>query len=188
MKLPITIFVCVCLVGLTQLVWSQQLDRPNAHGVPGYLDPKTGTFTTKVQTPEADKANPLSASFYFGTYKLDIAATLYTPVPSGGIVTCSGTVDEYGDPSGAYNEEASAIATGSGSSWKCDMTIPYAWLLSSPSTDNVDVSYSIEIAESITVGTTSTIVTIRRSEFSPPYTTGVPSSGTVTTLNFGAVL
>jgi len=184
MKMSKTMCVCVCLVGLTQLVWSQQLDRQNARGIPGYLDPKTGTFTTRVQTPEAEKAKPLSASWYWGTFNINIAATLTTPVPSGAIVTCSATVDEIDDTNGSYYEQASAVATAGGS--KCDMSIPYAWDLSNASTDQVIVSYTIAIDESITVGTTTTIVKIRQTEYNPPYITGVPTG--VTTLNFGARL
>jgi len=189
MKISKTIFVAVCLVVLSQLVWSQQaVRRDAARGIPGYLDPKTGTFTTKAQ-PQAEEANPSSSAYYYGTFKINLTATLTTAVPSGGAVTCSSDVDEYGDPDGSYSEKAAAVATHvSGAKWTCDMVIPYIWWLGGAATDALAVSYSMGIYEAFTVGSTSTIVTVRQSSFDAPAIVGVPAAGTTTTLSYGVDL
>jgi len=184
-KMSKTICLCVCLVGLTQLGWSQVNSRSD-HGIPGYLDPKTGTFTTKVQTPEGD---PVTPTYLYGEYVINLAATVNTHIPSGGVVSCNFTVSEFGDSNGSYTEYEAAVATGSGTSWKCSITIPYAWLLGTPGTDTISVSYTIGIDEAFTVGSASPeVISLRKSTYNAPSTTGVPASGTVTTLNLGAAI
>ena len=54
MRIAKLMLVCVCLAGLTQLVWSQSSSVLKTHerGIPGFLDPKTGMFTARVQSQE----------------------------------------------------------------------------------------------------------------------------------------
>jgi hypothetical protein len=57
-------FVCMCLVGITQLVWNQDHGVDAGRGtrgrvILGYLDPRTGTFTTKAQSFGAFSARHL---------------------------------------------------------------------------------------------------------------------------------
>lgn len=192
MKTSRMLFVCFCLVGLTQLVWGQRENRgEQAHGIPGYLDPETRTFTTKAQTAEATESAAVTENY--GTYNIDINASLITPVPSGAIVDCTAALTVIGDANGSYTESVSAPATKSGTIWKCDMTVYYAWFLSSPTTDTITITYTLAIEGTYTVGgsggtSAPKIYPIRSSTYAAPLVTGVPTPGATTTKTYTAEL
>jgi len=160
MRISKLIFVCVCLVGLTQLVWSQNervVGGPakHSHGIAGYLDPRTGTFTTKAQGAGAADASDelpptltnILARFVF-TFAIE-----YNDQPTSATTAC--TVDiSTSDSSGLfYDESATALATNGGKA--CTVTILFLWSLASPTADQVFAEYHVESFQAVTVGGTS---------------------------------
>jgi len=183
------ILVCVCLVGLTQLVWSQNSNLSavpggRAHGVPGYLDPQTGTFTTKVQAAQSSETPAVTYVERSGTWEIELTITLTTKPASGDIVTCSAEADVY-DPNSIYwQENGGTVASVSGGTATCTVSLPYLWWLTSPiPTDElVGIYYEVDLLHVITVGTTSEIVSTRKNQHTYGYL-AVPANGATTKIN-----
>jgi hypothetical protein len=93
MRIAKLMLVCVCLAGLTQLVWSQSSSVLKTHerGIPGFLDPKTGMFTARVQSqePTADVTpSAVTTIDYTGTWTFIIHITVSSVIPSTAVITC----------------------------------------------------------------------------------------------------
>jgi hypothetical protein len=116
------------------------------------------------------------AQAYYGRLNFAITITLSTAVPSGDSVLCSADAS-VSDPTNSTNSEHfEALATVSGSTATCNLTIPYEWLLSTPGSDSISATYGVSI-----VSTTSATVGFARSgTHGLPTVTGVPVSGSVT--------
>jgi len=162
-------FVCVCVIALTQIGWGQQANKQGAApGIPGYLDPTTGTFTTKVQPGEVAEASSVPVEAWYGDFYIHLDLEMTTPVPSDGNVTCSSTAFQgYLDRGGGYSENATAVAKHTGSTWTCQMSIPYLWYLQSGTKDWVEIHYSACINGVQTLGSTATVVQLRCSSWGP---------------------
>jgi len=170
MRISKLIFVCACLVGLTQLGWTQNQHlgaNKQSHGIAGYLDPRTGTFTTKAQssgvTPDASEELPptltnILARFVF-TFNIE-----FNDQPGGATTVCA--VDlSTSDSSGLfYDETATAIATNNGTA--CKVSILFYWSLANPTEDQVFVEYHINSFQSITVGGTASVQDFRSADHS----------------------
>jgi hypothetical protein len=144
MRISKVIFVVLfCLIGLTPLVWSQSQGQPLAggagkpnHGVLGYLDPQTGTFTARV--PNASPAVQLA-----GTTR--VLFRLIFPIsinindqPSSNTTTCGVDIFTSGDSD--YAEDSASIV---GNASGCTVTILAQWDLLTPTTDSIIVSFSV---------------------------------------------
>jgi hypothetical protein len=80
-------------------------------------------------------------------------------------------------------EANSVLATGTGSTRTCKLSIPYSWGLTTQSSDNMTTTYTV-------VGTTGTTtgVPLRSSTLSPLDTRKVPANGTITALTANVTL
>jgi len=180
MKIARIIFVCVCLVGFTQLAWSQKPASPQ-HGILGYLDPVTGTFKPLVQNPapseeaEMEAPGPTTGKFVF-SFTITISSTNL----SGDTISCQAEASAF-DVTRSLDESASVKATVSGSTATCTVTIPYSWTLTTPTTDMVSLSYTI-------YATSSTGQPTRTSSQTPLATIKVPTSGATTTETIKATI
>jgi hypothetical protein len=180
MRISKLIFVGVCLVGLTQLGWSQAQHlgaSKQAHGVPGYLDPRTGTFTTRAQgageTQDASQ-EPTALTNIVARLVFNISI-VYNDQPAGAITACSVDISEFGDPSGLfYTEDATAIATSNGT--VCKVTILFDWALATPTSDQISIDYHIESIQPVTVGGTTLPEVFRTLDHSIP-SVAVPMNG-----------
>jgi len=192
MRIGKLLLVCVCLVGLTQLVWSQDSSvlKAGERGIPGFLNPKTGTFTAKVQRPEAT-APAVTSTVYYGTYQVYIHLTVSSDIPSNAVITCSAHlyVSDYGSnpPNGSYDEDGGVVvANRSGTTASCLVPIDYSWSLSNGSTDTFTVSYDIYALVNVPVGSTNNVVSARHSGFTWGTTPKIPTSASTTTATFDA--
>jgi hypothetical protein len=139
------LLVCVCFAGLAQPAWSQIANKEPGKGIPGFLDPKTGAFTPSVQNPIDSEA--LAAAATTGKFVFNFTITVNSVIPKNGVVTCDANTDVF-ESSQSIQEHAFSFATlVSGSTWKCSVTIPYSWTLSTPASDMVSLSYSLAITE-----------------------------------------
>jgi len=111
--------------------------------------------TLGVCAAGTDAAQATSVTNRNGTYTLDLAITLTTPVPEGASVICTFSIQVI-DGTAIITESAGAPASVSGDSATCDMNIPYRWYLGSdPATDAVSFSYQVQMVGS--GGTQTTI-------------------------------
>jgi hypothetical protein len=138
------IFVSLfCLVGLTPLVWSQSQGQPLAngaavrqnHGIPGYLDPQTGTFTTRLQNaaPEVQLPNTTRVLFRM-IFPISININ---DQPAGSTTFCA--VDISSNDANGFFESASTAGNASG----CTLTILAQWDLATPGSDTIFASFDI---------------------------------------------
>ena len=138
------VFVLAALAAMTQSAWSQQ-NANSERGILGYLDPKTGTFkllaraSAESEQPAAVIAPTTGKLVY--NFTINVASVL----PSSDVIICSGSATIVDVTAGlvSIEEEASTVATRSGSKATCIVTIPYSWLLPNASTDTVQLSFTI---------------------------------------------
>jgi hypothetical protein len=188
------VFAMVCLVGLTQLVWSQNekgvFSGSHSEGIPGFLDPQTRTFTTLV---ESGIDNPLSGtgSYYYGEIKITLTVYVASAFPSGTAYGCSGTLTVGGDTNGdTYIENAVATAPApSGGVTTCTLIFNYFWQLTSPTSDIIDVSFTAVAQNTVTVGSQTEIIDLRDATRSNELIKGVSTTqGNITTLTYSTRL
>jgi hypothetical protein len=115
-----------------------------------------------------------------GTYTINFTITVASSIPATYDISCSSELEVTGDKVGTVVETASALATRSGSTATCTVTIPYSWNLETPTTDKLYVSYYLLTPAN---GKTVNPAPVRTSHLDSPYTTGVPATGTTTTVN-----
>jgi hypothetical protein len=125
----------------------------------GQKDPKTGVFhPDNAVVPEAGTVSPLT-----GTFSVTLHITLKTAVPSGDKVGCTADVladDTTTTGNTSFTEEVSAIATVSGSTATCVMTIPFSWVFPSGTvTEILTGSYTAMIFNPSATITTATFLT-----------------------------
>ena len=105
--------------------------------IPGYLDPRTGTFTTKAKSSATGQAAVGTTTILA---RLIFNFTILNDQPGGNTTTCSVSITPT-DSAGFYSEEASSTATGGGTA--CTVTLLFSWDLATPNSDVVNISYSI---------------------------------------------
>lgn len=143
MRMSKVIFVTLfCLVGLTPLVWSQSQDQPLAngaavrqnHGIPGYLDPETGTFTTRMQSAGPAVQIPGTTRVIFRlVFPINININ---DQGSGNTVNCD--VDIFTSDN-SFSDSGSVVGNASG----CTVTILAQWDLATPLQDTIFVSFGV---------------------------------------------
>jgi hypothetical protein len=104
---------------------------PQAGMLPGYFNPKSGTFTTQSTRPSEAEMQTLAAQVYHGVMSLKITITIKSPIPTSWPINCTQS-DSVFDPSGLYySSSKTVIATRSGSTATCTVNVNYAWNLTS---------------------------------------------------------
>ncbi len=180
MRISKLIFVCICLIGITQLVWSQNQHvgaAKQSHGIPGYLDPQTGTFTTKAQPSETAEEPPTTFTTILArlVFNFTIAPN---DQPTTATTSCTVTLTTTDSSGLVYDESATAIATNNGTA--CKVTVLFSWSLASPTQDQIFVDYHIASFQSITVGGTASVQEFRGADHSIP-SISVPMNGQTVT-------
>jgi hypothetical protein len=173
-----------CLAGITQSARSQNAENAATHGILGYLDARTGAFKPIVQptTVEDEQAAAAAAiSPTTGKFVFNFTINVVSSLPTNEVIVCSATANVFDITSvTTITEEASVLASRSGSKATCTVTIPYSWPLSTASQDKVGLGFSV--AASSTTG-----VLGRLSNHSLP-SIKVPSSGATTTQTLNATI
>jgi hypothetical protein len=175
------IFACLCLAGLTQLVWSQNKTVEAAHGVhgrgiPGYLDPQTRNFTTKAEGSGAgaqgDSAAPLSGTpiLFRETFNFTIAAL---DIPPSAVIFCYASIDTS-DTNGSFYESNTTVATRNGNSATCSVNLLSNWTLQNPTTDTISAFYEAYAEQAVPVGSYTEV--IERYGYGPGLTLPVPAN------------
>jgi hypothetical protein len=182
------ILVCICFAALTQPVWGQ-IGARNPRSVPRHLTAGTTNPAPMVVEDNLDLALA-SLTTFGGTFTFKITITVKsTNLGSDTIVCGAGTVVDdvnttTGLFSGFYNEEASVLATRSGSTATCTVNIPYSWGLANGSTDTVALFYTID-ATTQTAGSFGQPSRVNTHDLA---SIKVPANGTTTTINAAATI
>ncbi len=181
MRVTKLLLICMCCVIAVPSLWSQTANGVAKPGILGYLDPHTGAFRP-VPSVTDESVEPAALTTFGGT----ITVTLTITVKSTGLTnfTCTAEVSMFDaattSPRG-YDESATAVATGSGSTRTCKLTIPYSWALATQPSDSMTISY-------IAFGSGTTPTAQRTSGLSPLDTTKVPANGATTALTAAVTL
>jgi hypothetical protein len=108
-----------------------------------------------------------------GKFVVNFSITVASSIPSADTIGCEVTADVEG-----ITETAAVAATRTAATAKCLVTIPYSWILVSPTTDEIELQYDITNDNSA-LGVPSALP-IRISHH-PIAALKVPANGAVTT-------
>ncbi len=116
----------------------------SAKGIPGYLNPKTGTFTI---VPEASAQPDLVLATFGGTFSLRFTITIVSGGSSSAPITCSGQATTFigSGANTSYFEIKTVKATRTGSTATCLVSIPYSW--NANGTNSVSLSYTVGLTD-----------------------------------------
>jgi hypothetical protein len=175
MKITKLLLTCMCCLIAAPAVWGQAANSPARPGILGYLDPHTGAFRPIPPAVEEDAEAPAATTFT-GTVTVTITITVKTAALTNFICSADVSVVDGTTSPIFYGETDSVAATGTGSTRTCKLSIPYAWSLTSQSTDSMTTSYTV-------LGSTGTTgLPQRGSSRSPLDTRKVPANGATTAL------
>jgi len=186
MKISKAVFICVCLAGLTQLVWSQNRSSEafQDKGIPGYLNPRTRTFTTQAQ--DSGVKQEATAGFtgtpIFFREQANITITNYDQ-PTSGVTICRAQISSISDANIGFSDSQSVTASLSGNTWTCDVPVLSLWTLQTPTTDSLSLCVSIEIVQLYTLGSFTTAESARESS-QPCLTLPMPANAQTVVTNF----
>lgn len=170
--------VCVCFVGLTQLLWSQNpvIGENHEKGIPGHLDPRTGMFTARVQHPVANEAGgpPLSGTSVLFREQFNFTISNLDYAPS--LVVCEAYIYENGDANGEFYDDAVIFATKNGNTYTCNVPVLTQWILQTPTTDTIYAYTYVYFEQGVTIGSAPAYLQVRESE-QPSMQLSVPSNG-----------
>jgi len=180
------LLACLCLVAIAQVLWGQAggQNAGGRPGVPGYLDPRTGTFKPVMLAPDENAITATAVCTVTtcgGTFKVTLTITKKSVFPTGDTIGCSVSASTQDGSTSfhSYDETASVAAT-SAAPFTCVVTIPYSWTgLTSASTDQVTISYIVTVPGSFT-STTSQLPSRTSSKFPLATITGIPAPGAIT--------
>jgi hypothetical protein len=175
------VLVFAGLALITQSAWSQQ-NGSSKHGILGYLDTRTGAFKPLVQTSaESEQAVAAAAAPSTGKLVFNFTINVVSTFSSSEVITCSASASVFEVATTlTIEEDATVVATRSGSKATCTVTIPYSWALASASQDMVGLEYTI-------TASSTTTVTSRLSLHSLP-SIGVPANASTTTQSISATI
>ena len=181
MRITKLLLVCMCCVIAAPVVWGQMANSPAKPGILGYLDPRTGAFRP---VPSGAEEGPDAAALttFGGTITVTLTITLKTTGLTN--ITCSeevSVIDAITTSARFLAESDTVVATGTGSTRTCKLSIPYAWALATQSSDNMSTSY-------VVFGSTGTGPPQRSSTLSPLDTRKVPANGATTALTAAVTL
>ena len=139
----VSAFASAAALALVQPAWSQNTPPP-VHRIPGYFDPRTGTFRPVApRSSEETEAAPAIAPTA-GKFVLNATITILSSIPTSETIYCEFGVTAFGDSGADFiDSSASAPATRSGSTAKCTVALPYSWPLLTPETDMIDLTFVI---------------------------------------------
>jgi len=138
-----SMLIGLCLFGLLASGWSQDSTNTVTPGIPGFLDPQTGSFKPMPLVPEgySDLSNPAQTG---GKIVLTLTTTLTTSFPTGEVFSCGLNATVADIMSGlTFSDTIFVTATKTGNTLNCTVTLPYGWDLASPTQDVMLVLYTI---------------------------------------------
>ena len=150
----ISVLVLVTVLGLASPAFAQ-IENPAfvPHRTPGYFNSDTGLF--EPLHPMAQDEVSHSVTPTTGTLVFNFTITLKSTLPKNGIVLCGAGAEVSESTFSAVESGAGFASLVSGDTYSCTVTIPYSWLLSTPSSDKIALSYKAEIVVGIQISATN---------------------------------
>jgi len=184
-KVMIPLFVSLLVVACIPCAFAQ-LDNQTLtpHRTPGYYNSDTGAF--EPLRPAVEDAIGFAVSPTTGTLVFNFTITVKSALPKNGVITCS-TGGAVIETSYSADETGFGIAKlVSGSTYSCSVTMPYSWLLNTPTTDKIILSYKAQINAGLQVtaenGTAVTVISgTARLSSQTIASIKVPANGATTT-------
>jgi hypothetical protein len=142
----------VCLATLALPLAGQQ--AKTAPGIPGYLDPQTGSFKPAPAALHAVEDNAAAVVYKHGTLVFNFTITVASTLPASSTIYCTGTAETYNytTNAGMIMETATVTATRNNGTASCKVTIPYSWN-EALAGSTVNLSYAINALTSTGTGT-----------------------------------
>lgn len=144
-KLFTLVFSFACFLGMTLSLWGQ--NAATTHGIPGYLNPRTGAFHPTQQVDD-QAVEPPAATTFGGKIVVNFTITVSSAIASTNKIGCNvGAALEDGIGTTTTNfieeEAGTAVTRGTATTVTCSVTIPYSWKLTTSTLDSVSISYTI---------------------------------------------
>jgi len=164
---------------------------PSPHHILGYFNQDTGLFEPLRTAVQDTELPPVAATT--GTLVFNFTITMKSAFPKNGIITCSaaGAVIET-----SYSTDEAGFGIAklvSGTTYSCGVSMPYSWLLNTPATDKIILSYKAQVNEAVQItatnGTgTNVVVSAGRASSQTTASIAVPANGAITTKTVSVTL
>lgn len=159
MRRMYTTLLALSLIGIAGVIptaRAQQDKVTQEKGVLGYLNPKTGAFTPMAQNV-ADAEVLATITPTTGKFVFNFSLNVLSTVPKNAVVSCEADVTVTEATTGQIiTETVGGTATkGTGTTWTCSLTMPYSWVLSTPTSDTAEISADSSIIEGYEVTATN---------------------------------
>jgi hypothetical protein len=161
------------------------------HRVLGYFNADTGLFEPLRPAAEDTDLPPVAATT--GTLVYNFTITLKSALPKNGVITCSASGAVIETKFSADEAGFGIAKLVSGTTYSCNVSMPYSWLLATPTSDKIILSYKAQVNEGIEFtasnGTaTSVVLSTGRASSQTTASIPVPASGATTTENVSVTL
>jgi hypothetical protein len=136
--------LAVLALGLAPLSYGQFGKPHTQHRTLGYYDSTTGAFQPLGKAADAELP-PVTPTTGTITFRLTI--NVKSAIPKNAVIGCTGDATVFDDTSLLSAEEyGSAVATlVSGTQYLCIVKLPYSWSLSSPTSDQVSLGFTVTL-------------------------------------------
>src|SRR5215203_41030 len=161
----------------SQLCWSQEAKPVSPARALGYFDYSTGAFRPVAQTEDFDSSSLAATSPQTGTIVVNFNITIRSVIPATTPINCSVQASVTEVSLGGVNiisDDATVVATRTGSTAKCTVTIPYSWMVSNTATARLSLNYNLIAAKPAATGLLS------RSSLDTIASIPVPANGATT--------
>lgn len=145
LRISTLVWLGVFLWGLALPVHGQEQKKNAGPGILGYLDPQTGFFHPAASGATVDSSQLLpSVVPTTGKLVFNFTISVQSAIPTTDTIVCEASAEVLEvTTQHAVEEAASVAATRSGTTAKCTVTIPYSWVLTTPKTDTVTLTYTL---------------------------------------------
>jgi hypothetical protein len=132
----------LCLLATRASFWGQNTAAP--FGVQGYLNPRTGVFSS-IRHHRMLGAAPPATTTYTGTIVVTFTVTVSSAIARTAEIGCvaGASILDAGTDNEIVEVAGTAVSRGTGSIVTCSVTIPYSWNLASANLDTVGLTYSV---------------------------------------------
>jgi hypothetical protein len=180
-----TLLAGVCFFGLAPPALSQTTTGADPSGIPGILDPNTGSFKPLQRAGSPIEEILAASTTVTGKLVFNFTITVSSLGLTGDTVVCTATASLFDSPTtgGIFITESASVGAKEASTVTCTVTIPYSWTLATMSTDKVSLSYAISVA-----GSTATTVLPNRVSAHGLGSISVPANSTTTTQTIKATI
>jgi hypothetical protein len=189
MKLLNVIFVLLFATTLAGTAWSQGATQGPGPEVLGYLNPRNNSFRP-MYMQSTPIGSPAAISVATGKIVTSFTITVSSAIPLTTPILCyvsASVTDQNTTTFMILNEildSATVNATRTAGTAKCTVTIPYSWILSDRTTDQVQLGYEI----SANINTTTPSALINRDSLQTFGIIAIPANGATTTKSVSATI